>query len=283
MRYSLNTLSSLLRPRQDSRVAHVEPLIPSFEEQVQALRDRNLFLGDVHRAEVWYDGALKSKIAEISNGAFAKDALSQLPAWSREYSERFQLLRNDVPLEEFRFGIKPFDRAINKLYRKNVLKPVSPPIAFGDCLSSLEDLIRDTIVCRFGDGPSFLATKLKELAKRYGVDPRVVERADDFGYYAIHFTFRTKVDVLGFDNQVQTIALCAELQLTTQLQASLRNLTHTLYEIRRMRPGAGDWKWDFNSPYFRPSYVGHTLHLLESLLIEMKTRNEEDQGKTNGS
>jgi ppGpp synthetase/RelA/SpoT-type nucleotidyltranferase len=258
----------------------IPPAIPSYAEQVRALQAHDPQLANLHRAEVWYDGALGSKLTEIRNGSFAKNVLAQLPAWSQEYSRHFPLLR-DATLEELQFTIKPFNSVINKLYRKNIIVGTTPPILFADCLDHFEDIVRETIVCRYGDGPDYLATKLSALAEQHNMQKLVKRRADEFGYYAIHFTYKTPVEVLDFTHaEIRTVNLTAELQLTSQLQASLRDLTHKLYEVRRMSPGTSDdWKWTFSSPYFRPSYVGHTLHLLESLLVEMKTQEELKRNK----
>jgi hypothetical protein len=255
-------------------MAAVEPgdsTSPSDEEQIQALVACGSIPADVHRAEVWYRDTLKSKLGEIQDGDFVKTVLSRLDAWSGEYSKNFPLLR-DAPLGEIVFVIKPFKSVLNKLYRMNVLAEKPKLIAIGDCLPCMEDLVRTTVVCRFGDGPEFLANKLNELAVELGLTGEIKKRADQFGYYAIHFTFDTPIELLAFETRaIVAIDLTAEIQLKTQLHVSLGELTHRLYEVRRLSKPLGDaWKWDFDNPFFRSSFTGHTLHLLESILVDMK-------------
>jgi len=249
---------------------------PTADDQMRELVALGCMPSDARRAQLWYDDLLSSKMAEIRNGPFSRSVLSNISAWANEYSSRFSLLR-DPPPTELAFAPKPFLSVVNKLYRYNVLLSPASPVKFADCLAELDDLVRLTIVCRYGDGPEFLVSKLHSLALGMGLNPQTKKRADDFGYYAIHFTFHTPIDVLSFETrEVLSISLKVEMQLTTQLQASLRDLTHELYEVRRLAPKPdNDWKWDFANPLFQPSYTGHTLHLLEGLLLAMKQNSEK--------
>jgi hypothetical protein len=63
-----------------------------------------------------------------------------------------------------------------------------------------------------------------------------------------------------------------EIQITTQLQEVLRSLTHKFYEAQRLQvvPDKGKWKWDFKSNRFKVGYLSHTLHLLESVILESR-------------
>jgi hypothetical protein len=65
-----------------------------------------------------------------------------------------------------------------------------------------------------------------------------------------------------------------EIQLTTQLQEVLRSLTHPFYEAERLlrNPDKGKWKWDFSSGRFKVGYLSHTLHLLESVILETRDK-----------
>ena len=227
---------------------------------------------------IWLNGALGANMTGISTGTFSRRLVEALPKWQGEYSENFKLLQSEN-LSEIRFVTKPFKSIVDKIYRLNIVEEADPKLPIADSLGKFDDLIRTTIICRFGDGPEFLANKFSELAGQLGIRSTIKKRADDYGYYAIHFLFETPVDILRFGtSDIITIQLKAEIQITTQLQASLRDLTHTLYEVRRLAPKANDdWKWDFASPYFRPSYTGHTLHLLESLLVEIKKSGETNE------
>jgi hypothetical protein len=41
-------------------------------------------------------------------------------------------------------------------------------------------------------------------------------------------------------------------------------------------PPGDDWKWQFDTPRFKGSYIGHALHLLEGIILALK--NEVDRG-----
>lgn len=69
--------------------------------------------------------------------------------------------------------------------------------------------------------------------------------------------------------------MMVEVQLTTQLQEVLYDLTHGLYEELRIKieEPIAPWQWDYSSPRFKPSYMGHTLHMLEAIILEVRNWN----------
>jgi hypothetical protein len=60
--------------------------------------------------------------------------------------------------------------------------------------------------------------------------------------------------------------------VTTQLQEVLRGLTHTFYEEQRATESrkTSKWKWEVRTNRFRVSYLSHTLHLLEAIILEAR-------------
>jgi hypothetical protein len=67
-----------------------------------------------------------------------------------------------------------------------------------------------------------------------------------------------------------------EIQLTTQLQEVLKNLTHQFYQVNRLKPSrTSKWKWDYKTNRFRVGYLSHTLHLLESIIVEIRDNKTE--------
>ena len=64
-----------------------------------------------------------------------------------------------------------------------------------------------------------------------------------------------------------------ELQITTQLQNSIRALVHKHYESRRdQSTPSQDWKWDHTSNEFATNYLGHILHYLEGMIVDIRER-----------
>jgi hypothetical protein len=182
---------------------------------------------------------------------------------------------------EIQLVTKPFDSVINKSYRKNIAfndrYPRAPREGWlvpDNWFSSLDDLIRGTIVTKYIDGPEFLSKRLTDLAKRLSLDSLVSSRESDSGYYAYHFSLKMPVQVAQIDMTPIDLVTSVEIQITTQLQEILRKLTHGLYEELRIDPRHDKraWKWDFGSSRFQASYLGHTLHMLEGMIVQLKNK-----------
>lgn len=196
------------------------------------------------------------------------------------------LMTEETPI----FQLKEYDKAVNKSWRSNALEnwkwPSEPKWGWTNSdnwFSKINDLVRTTIVCKYMDGPKFLAERLAKLAKDNGLTPDIKTQERDSGYYAVHFYLDLPVDLV--DKSLKTVSVTAtcEIQITTQLQEVLRLLSHTFYEQTRVAIDDDDaWKWDHTSPRFRSSFMGHTLHLLEGVIVELRDgirkADERDQG-----
>jgi hypothetical protein len=174
---------------------------------------------------------------------------------------------------------KPFQAAVTKSYRINVLRNrrfPSPPadgwVSPDNWYMRFDDLVRGTLICKFLDGPKILAPALDSYASSMGLVGRHVPRNTDDGYYAFHHYTSFPVDLVDAAWQTQAATVEFEIQLTTQLQEVLRELTHPLYEEARLASGRPDdsWKWDFETPRFRTSYLGHTLHMIEAVIVQVR-------------
>jgi hypothetical protein len=189
--------------------------------------------------------------------------------------------------DEFRVLRKPYESAVVKSFRINILRnkafpnpPADGWITPSNWYTRFDDLVRGTLVCRFLDGPKLLAGALGEYAGSLGLDSRHVPRSTDDGYYAFHQYTRFPAEVVDADWETQETKVELEIQLTTQLQEVLRELTHPLYEEARIATARRDdgWKWDHDSPRFRTSYLGHTLHMIEAVIVQVRdSRRGEPQ------
>ena len=148
--------------------------------------------------------------------------------------------------------------------------------------SRLNDLIRGTLVCKYVDGPAKLANLLDERAKKLGLPSRYDAESREQGYYAYHFYVTIPVAVLGSDLTEAETPLQVELQISTQLQEVMRKVTHDFYEDVRDfdSPDDGKWKWEIDSNRFRAGYVSHTLHLLESIIVQLRNESHAKKGET---
>lgn len=178
---------------------------------------------------------------------------------------------------------KPFASVTNKCFRKNCLSNPSFPeaptggwITPTDIYCRINDLIRGTLVCKYVDGPAKLAQLLHTRAQALGLVSRYDAESREEGYYAYHFYVSIPVGIFQPDAELTVIdtPLQVELQISTQLQEVMRKVTHEFYQDSRDKNTGDDgkWKWEIDSNRFRAGYVSHTLHLLESIIVQL--RNE---------
>jgi len=180
---------------------------------------------------------------------------------------------------------KPYDSLVDKLFRQNCLWnrhwPNAPSGGWrthSNCFETIDDILRTTIVCRFLDDPEFFSKQIALIANADGLEASASPRATDDGYYAWHTYVQIPSVVIGVD-AVKNITISIEFQLTTLLQYILKNLTHSFYEKRRITPKrdrALD-KWDFTTDSFKGTYLGHTLHLVDAMLVELREKARADQ------
>ena len=184
--------------------------------------------------------------------------------------------------------IKPIDSVVEKTYRANILNNRNfpkPPTLDGiegwvteeNLFARMHDLIRCRLVCRYMDGPQYICEASKaELGG--DVVSGVHSMETELGYYAWHLGLRVPAQVVRPNGVVEDEALTVEIQITTHLNDVLNDLTHLFYEGRRIAARAPDslWKWQPDNAQFKGAYFGHTLHLLEGMIVELK--NEIKRG-----
>lgn len=174
---------------------------------------------------------------------------------------------------------KSYESAVNKTYRINIVnnrrlpgEPADRWVTPENWFAKLNDIIRGTIVCKYIDGPKFLAEKLEAYANHYQLENRYVSQQRDDGYYAYHFYVKVPVELNNARMESDLVNLDIELILTTQLQEILYMITHRFYEDTRNQRlnDAASWKWDVKSNRFKAGYLSHTLHLLEAIIMELR-------------
>ena len=180
--------------------------------------------------------------------------------------------------------LKPYESLLNKSFRKNVLlnhgwprPPGGGWITPANWYEKTNDIVRTTIVVKYLDGVEFLIDRIREIAGSHSHKFDVDYEAREEGYYAAHcyVTFEVEVPKLNWDTEILKVRL--EIQVTTQLQDVIRKLTHDYYEIRRSQelPNTGTkWQWNYSSPEFVPNYLGHILHYVEGMIMEVRTRGK---------
>lgn len=236
----------------------------------------------------FYEANINRASVIVGRHKFFVDLADKLGEWERVYEKTYgsTLLMNSGPPNMI---TKSYISAIDKAFRFNVLWNESFPnprdsewITLNNLFQHFNDCIRGTLVCKFIDGPKYLAEKLTEFANLLNLKNTFYSQESDEGYYAYHFYVFLPVSLLDksfnpYDTEIQV-----EIQITTQFQEVLKNLTHKFYEQDRLNPvkRTSKWKWEYESNNFKVGYLSHTLHLLESIIWEARSVSNKSK-KTN--
>jgi ppGpp synthetase/RelA/SpoT-type nucleotidyltranferase len=184
---------------------------------------------------------------------------------------------------EIAFSAKPYASVIDKTFRHNCNWNRSFPneprggwVLSSNWFATIDDLIRTSLVCRYLDGPEQVCSKIDLIAKELGLSSLYEPRATDEGYYAYHCYVKIPVQLMIDEaGAIQKTPVEIEIQVTTQLQEILRDLTHPFYEARRIaaKRALAVERWDFGTGQFRASYLAHTLHLIEGMIVQLRNEN----------
>jgi ppGpp synthetase/RelA/SpoT-type nucleotidyltranferase len=249
-----------------------------------------------------YPAWLANKCGEVSLGnersrfdvvgAKLRDDIAQSDFWAsfvalrQEFDDEYFTqtgFRLFASMESPAIHVKPYQSLLDKTYRKNILLNANLPECPKDgwitplnWYDSINDLVRTTAVVKYLDGVEFLVERLRRLAERSSHDFDIDYEARDEGYYAAHCYVRFQVEIPKTNWETERVRPRLEIQITTQVQDVIRKLTHQYYERRRSSPEmpSRKWQWDYTSPEFVPNYLGHILHYVEGMIMEVRARGE---------
>ncbi|EKE05529.1 MAG: hypothetical protein ACD_19C00234G0002 [uncultured bacterium] len=226
----------------------------------------------------------KMNSANIKSTAEENDFFKKIHSIIRAEEEKFfleyksQLMMND---EETRFYVKPYASLLNKIFRLNVNwnknfphPPQKGWITPQNMYEIVDDMVRGKLVCKYADGPHILANILCENSNKCGVEGQYSDRSLDSGYYSVHCYFYIPVeivlDVTSPEHVKRNVRI--ELQITSQLQDILYNITHQFYVKNRTKTSrsGSSWKWKFETNEFKAGFLGHALHLFEGIIVELR-------------
>lgn len=233
-----------------------------------------------HKTKTYYEAVTAKAARDFRKSFFWTELLSELPDINSAYYLRtsyYLLAETALP----QLHTKPFDSFVLKTFRHNVLNNQNWPEPPGsgwllpeNWFTDVNDIVRTCFVVKYLDGVKFLADHLSKLAEAASHGSRVDFEAKEEGYYAAHFyvTFPCEVPCENWDTRDDSISI--EIQITTQLQEVIRRLLHNYYEQRRIsQPNAGEkWQWDYRSDEFAANYLGHILHYVEGMIIDVRDR-----------
>lgn len=208
-----------------------------------------------------------------------KTELAECEATYRMETNGYFLLM--TKLEELKLDIKGFDSFLLKTGRWNAFEnknwPSEPDrgwVTPENWFSEINDTVRTRIVVKYLDGVEILVERLQQLCNIPGLTTSVDWEASEEGYYAAHLYVKRKYSIPTLEFDSERVPIKVEIQVTTQLQEAINRLTHKYYEERRRKVKSSDskWQWDYKSDEFIPNYLGHILHYIEGMIMEVRNR-----------
>lgn len=206
----------------------------------------------------------------------------------REYNDEY-LLKTGYQLFIPRkpdIYIKSFDSFLLKTFRKNILEneywdnePNGSWIFPDNWYTRINDIVRTFFIVKYLDGVEFLSEKIENHCEQHNTQCNVSFEAKEEGYYAAHLYTIQKFEIPKVNWDTIKVDVPIEIQITTQLQEVIRKLTHQYYEKRRENVKFEDikWQWNYKSDEFIANYLGHILHYVEGMIMEIRERQEEER------
>jgi hypothetical protein len=185
-------------------------------------------------------------------------------------------------------NIKTYESFLLKTFRKNVLensKWPDPPEE-GWCLPNnwfvlIKDIVRTTIVVKYLDGIEYIIEKITSECKKNEIETISSLEASDEGYYAAHLNIFFEIDIPKMDWNSEKRKISFEIQITTQIQETIRRLLHKYYEEKRQKEKCikTNWQWNYKDDEFIVNYLGHILHYMEGMIMEIRERRTRENKK----
>jgi len=237
---------------------------------------------DTRNIRAYYQAVTSKAKNDLENGSFWVELNRQIREFDDQYLVQtgFPLQMNAKPLEVL---VKPFDSFFLKTFRKNIAEnrnwPDHPDKGWlnpNACFEKINDVLRTLLVIKYLDGIQFFADKLKSFCDEQKVDCRVYLEARNDGYYAAHTYVKQAFEIPKATWDTEIIDITIEIQATTQLQDAIRKLLHKYYEERRGRIEKEDkkWQWNHGSDEFAANYLGHILHYVEGMIVEIREKQK---------
>jgi hypothetical protein len=235
-----------------------------------------------NRTKIHYE----SVTSRIKENFEKSDFWIQLTNNLKEFDSEYRL-KTGYPLLNSEFKpklyIKPFDSFLLKTFRKNILEnkewPDEPErgwILPDNWYTKINDIIRTLFVVKYLDGVEFMVDSIKRTCKQHGLRCRSFFEAREEGYYAAHLYTEQEFEIPKITWDTEKINVSIEIQITTQLQEVIRKLLHNYYEEKRAQIKKENikWQWNYKNDEFVANYLGHILHYVEGMIMEIRERQE---------
>ena len=249
------------------------------------------WLKQEHEAEIsdrtvmYYESVTEKLKRDFEKSDFWVTLLASLREFDSEYR-----LQTGYPLlftaeAEPELHIKPFNSFLLRTYRKNILEnshwPDEPEggwILPNNWYSQINDIIRTLVVVKYLDGVEFMVGNISSLCRQHSLPCDAFFEAKEEGYYAAHLHTECEFEIPAPTWDTERITVSIEIQITTQLQEAIRRLIHKYYEKRRELIKEEDikWQWNYKSDEFVANYLGHILHYVEGMIMEIREKQKEE-------
>ncbi len=241
---------------------------------------------DVEKIRKWFELVSKDIKDKFENSSFWTELLEKNRTYSYDYKKDTGcdlLISSSNPT----VSTKDFDSLLDKSLRLNILNnknwPEPPDDGWflpNNWFSRIGDIIRTRIIVKYLDGVEFLIPRIETLARENKiVFENPIFKSDEAGYYAVHLYVCDTFEVYGIDFDTEKMKIKIEIQLTTQLQEIILKLLHKYYEARRKKTKNNEeipWQWNYKNNEFATNYLGHILHYIEGMIVDIRQKQESD-------
>ena len=231
----------------------------------------------------YYESVSNKIFIEFRNSDFWAQLPTQLERLDQKYflEKGYHLLtstsRPDVK-------IKPFESFCSKTFRKNIIENSNWPnepeggwLLPDNWYARINDIIRTMFIVKYLDGVTFFVENVGSILSEFGMVSKVDFEAREEGYYAAHLYTEYECEIPKENWDTRKIKVEIEMQITTQLQEVIKNLLHKYYEAKRIRtkPPPQKWQWNYRSEEFATNYLGHILHYVEGMIMDIREKQKE--------
>jgi len=224
-----------------------------------------------------------STVTKMRNDFITSSLWKKLSLYFRDVDEEYRSVTGYTLIREIDKIVicqKSYDSLIKKTYRKNCLENSDWPSAIdggwinpSNWHNRIDDILRTIIEVKYVDGVQFLIDKLEDFCINNSLQYEIQFQAKEVGYYAAHFYFLQKFEIPKRTWDTEIVESKIEIQITTQLQELIRTLLHRYYEENRINISRNEnWQWDFKNDQFCVNYLGHILHFLEGMILEIRDK-----------
>ncbi len=253
----------------------------SVEEYKVWLRDQHGV--DLQLAENHYESVRHKLLADVKESSCWRELLSSMDNMDQTYLGQtgYKLFAEGYTTPQLRS--KPFESLLIKTFRRNILANKQwpePPTKTGWLLppgwfARINDIVRTLLVVKYLDGVTFTVKQIRSIVRGLGTECSAKLEAREEGYYAAHLYFHVTCEIPRENWDTVEAAISVELQVTTQVQEVIRKLLHAYYEERRLiHEKESTWQWDYKTPEFAANYLGHVLHYVEGMIMDIREKQE---------